>query len=243
MIWYKAWLESRTRFLIATALIAVVIGWAILDSESAMRRFDRHPPITFERYVSMVIAGRHLQLVWALAVTLLGAGGLLRESSTGSVLFTLSLPVPRRRWTEVRAIMGAIQSISLAMLSAVIVPLAAIAIGRSYPVWEALKFCGLLAAAGLVFFAIGLLCSALMAGEFSSIAVSEVGVYFVFTADFYFYRWIPNLGIGDLLGGGRLIDRGTGFLTAWPWTAVAISLCVAFALYRVAVEMMDRRDF
>jgi hypothetical protein len=30
MIWYKAWLESRTRFLIAAALVAIVTGWAIL---------------------------------------------------------------------------------------------------------------------------------------------------------------------------------------------------------------------
>ena len=29
MIWYKAWLESRTRFLIAAALIAVVIITAV----------------------------------------------------------------------------------------------------------------------------------------------------------------------------------------------------------------------
>ena len=105
----------------------------------------------------------------------LGAGGLLRENSTGSVPFTLSLPVPRRRWTDVRAAMGAMQSVALAMLPSVVVPLAAIAIGRHYPVWEALKFCGLLAAAGLVFFGIGLLCSATLAG------------------------------------GGRLIDRSTGF--------------------------------
>src|SRR5882672_1044261 len=154
MIWYKTWLESRTRFLIAAALVAVVIGWAILDSENAMRRFDRRPPITFEFYVSTVFAG-HVQLVWALGVAVLGAGGLLRESSTGSLPFTLSLPVPRRRWTEVRAIMGAAQSVALAMLPAIVVPLAAIAIGRSYPVWEAIKFCGLLAAAGLVFFGIG----------------------------------------------------------------------------------------
>jgi len=178
MIWYKAWLESRTRFLIAAALIAVVIGWAILDSENAMRRFDRRPPITFEFYGSIVFAGR-LQLVWALAVALLGAGGLLRESSTASVQFTLSLPVPRRRWTEVRAIMGAMQSIALAMLPVLVVPLAAIAIGRSYPVWEALKFCGLLATAGLVCFGIGLLCSTLLASEFSSIAMSAVAVYFL----------------------------------------------------------------
>ena len=243
MIWYKAWIESHTRFLIAAALVAVVIGWAILDSENAMRRFDRHPPLTFEPYVSMVIASRHLQLVWALAVVLLGAGGLLRENSTGSVLFTLSLPVPRRRWTEVRAIMGGMQSIALAMIPVLVVPLAALAIGRSYPVWEAVKFSGLLSAAGLVFFGIGLLCSTIFASEFSAIAVSAVGVYFLFTADMYLYRWIPNLGIGDLLGGGRFIDRGTGFLTGWPWIAVAMSLGVTLALYRIAVELLERRDF
>ena len=104
------------------------------------------------------------------------------------------------------------------------------------PGLEALKFSGLLAAAGLVFFGIGLLCSALLANEISAIAVSAVGVYFLFTADIYLYRWIPDLGIGIITQRRRaLIDR-TQRHSPSVWAAVAVSLAVTLALYRIAVS-------
>ena len=82
-IWYKSWLESRTRFLGAAAILLIVVGWAILDAERGMSRFDRISRLTFEQYVAYLFAGR-LQLVWVASALLLGLGGLVREGALGS---------------------------------------------------------------------------------------------------------------------------------------------------------------
>jgi hypothetical protein len=62
-LWRKSWLESRIRFVGAAAVMALVIGWDILDSKHGMSRFDRIPPITFTQYVAYLFTGR-LQWVW-----------------------------------------------------------------------------------------------------------------------------------------------------------------------------------
>jgi hypothetical protein len=51
-LWHKSWLESRTRFICAAAVMLLVVSWDILDSEHGMSRFDKIPPITFQQYVA-----------------------------------------------------------------------------------------------------------------------------------------------------------------------------------------------
>ncbi len=58
MIWRKTWVESRTRFLIAAVVMVLTIGWAILNCDEAMRRWDAKPPITYTRYVYSIYASR-----------------------------------------------------------------------------------------------------------------------------------------------------------------------------------------
>src|SRR5882724_7654191 len=136
MIWYKAWLESRARFLVAAIVIVAVLGWAIFDAEHAMKRFDSHPPITYGLYVWFVLTGR-FQPVWVLSILILGLGGLLRERSLGTAQYTLALPVSRRRWMIARAGLGLAESAVLAMLPAIVIPIISQVIGRSYTVIEA----------------------------------------------------------------------------------------------------------
>jgi hypothetical protein len=108
------------------------------------------------------------------SILLLGLGGLLREERLGTAQFTLTLPFRRRQWLQVRAALGSIQAAVLALVPVLVIPLAAHVIGHSYPIWEALKFSGLLFAAGLVFFFDAIFWSSLLGGEFSAIAVSGI---------------------------------------------------------------------
>src|ERR1700730_13793549 len=78
VIWFKTWVESRQRFLLASTAVLLAVAWAVLNCDEAMRRFDQVPPIAFTQYVWYVYAGR-FQLVWAASALFLGLGGLLRE--------------------------------------------------------------------------------------------------------------------------------------------------------------------
>ncbi len=85
MLWYKAWLETRSRFLIA------LVGAVALCSRLVVVFLNKGAP----NQLSQVLHATHetLAAVWLLAVTLIMMGGLLRERAVGSSSFTLSLPV------------------------------------------------------------------------------------------------------------------------------------------------------
>jgi ABC-type transport system involved in multi-copper enzyme maturation permease subunit len=246
-IWQKSWLESRLRFFIAAALMLLVVGWDILDAERGMRRFDRIPPITFTQYIAYLFGGR-LQLIWMVSAFLLGLGGLVRETVLGTAQFTLSLPFLRREWVLVRVTLGLIQSLTVALIPVLVIPLASSLIGQSYSVWEALKFSGLLFAAGSFFLFVGIFWSSLFAGEFYALLAGSVSILLVFTAQDYLYRWIPafnfpQFNMHGFLAGVEHVDRTTGLLRGWPWRGILNSAAVSTALCYAAVQVVKRRDF
>src|SRR6266496_1216778 len=103
MLWYKAWLETRSRFLISLAGIVVLCSYIVYHG-------DREAlPSTKLSYYYHVLHGGHVALctMWVAAVTLLMMGGLLREKAVGASSFTLSLPVSRRQLMAVRICVGA----------------------------------------------------------------------------------------------------------------------------------------
>jgi hypothetical protein len=246
-LWHKSWLESRARFLGAAALMLLVIGWDILDSKHGMSRFDRTPPITFTEYVAYLFRG-HVQWVWVASVLLLGLGGLVREDRLGTAQFTLTLPFRRRQWMQVRAALGLLQAAVLALIPVFVIPLASRVLGYSYSGWEALKFSGLLYAAGAVFFFGGIFWSSLLGGEFSAVAISGFSVLLAFTAQDYLYRWIPSFrfpyfNMSAFLGGYDFLNSATGLLDGWPWPGIAKSICAAGVLFAISTAIVERRDF
>lgn len=242
MIWRKTWLESRGRFLVMAVLLALTVGWWILDAERQMARYDSKPPMTFTRYVSIVYGG-HIQLFWVASCILLGLGGLLREHTHGTAQFTLTLPISRQRWMAVRAAIAAAEAAVLALVPVVVIPIAATMIGRVYPPWQALKFSALLFFAGLVFLSLSIFYSSLLPGDFAAVSVGAMSLYVVFTSQSYFYSWFPRFNMSRFLSGFEFLDLRTGFLTAWPWPGVFVSLSVASVLLWAAIEVIRRRDF
>jgi ABC-type transport system involved in multi-copper enzyme maturation permease subunit len=112
MLWYKAWLETRSRFLIC------LLGMVALCSASVLYG-DRN--VAYEvgsDYYNYVLFEGHqlLVLMWTLATTLIMTGGLLREKANGSSSFTLALPVSRRRLMVVRICTGLTQAFVLAIV-------------------------------------------------------------------------------------------------------------------------------
>jgi hypothetical protein len=108
MLWYKAWLETRSRFLIE------LIGCLALCPRLVVN-FMRNG--SYGQPGQVLHAAREiLAVVWLLAVTLIMMGGLLREKAIGSSSFTLSLPVSRLRLMSVCVGLGLVEAIVLATL-------------------------------------------------------------------------------------------------------------------------------
>jgi ABC-type transport system involved in multi-copper enzyme maturation permease subunit len=161
MLWYKAWLETRSRFLISLVGMVALCSVFVLHGD---RDAIYEVPADYYNYV--LFAGHQiLVMMWALAVTLIMMGGLLREKATGSSAFTLALPVSRTRLMVVRICMGLAQAAVLA-----IVPWAAMftvgsIFGKTHSVSQAAFYLVLLLGGGLVFFAMAVLISSLISGE------------------------------------------------------------------------------
>jgi hypothetical protein len=143
----------------------------------------------------------------------------------------------------VRAALGCVEACALALVPALVIPMAARFIGHSYPFWEALKFSALLWVAGTVFMCATFFWSSIVPSEGASLALGGLCAFIAYTTHDYLYRWLPYFRMSDLLSGGDLINRATGYLEAWPWPGVFKSVAIALLLCWTAIELVDRRDF
>ena len=164
MLWYKAWLETRSRFLIA------LVGSVALCSRLVVVFLSKGAP----NQLSQVLHATHETLagVWLLAVTLIMMGGLLRERAVGSSSFTLSLPVTRLRLVSIRIAMGLMEAILLAILPWIAMLFAANVANQTHFIAQASIHVFLLLGGGVLFLAAAFLISSFVEGEYTAPIVS-----------------------------------------------------------------------
>lgn len=179
MLFYKAWLESRTRFLLGllalTGLSAVFVFF-----NNDVRTIVTEHEVGYVEYIWKGIFKGHLRDVYVVVTLLMGLGGLDRERSYGTAACTLALPVSRWRLIAARGITGMIETAVLAFLPASMVPALSPFIGESYPWSMALQFGTLWTIGGILIFTIGFLASVIFVGEYSA-AIAALVILFGYT--------------------------------------------------------------
>jgi len=158
MLWYKAWLETRSRFLISLLGIVAVCSFDVyLGDRNAL------PSTKAVDYYLVLINGHMvLAMMWVIATTLLMMGGLLREKASGMSSFTLALPVSRAHLVLVRIGMGLMQSVVLAIVPWSVMFLIGATVGKTHSVSLTIFYIVVLLGGGSLFFAIALLISSLV---------------------------------------------------------------------------------
>lgn len=120
MLWYKAWLETRWRFAFMAG--SMLVAWA---APHWAPLFHLRPPTGVPE--TRLWLGIHLASVflYVFAAILLAGSGINSQTAYAatsgfhpSMLFTLSLPVSRRRLLFVRAGLGALQTCFLVVTMA-----------------------------------------------------------------------------------------------------------------------------
>src|SRR4030095_16811011 len=126
MLWYKAWLDTRWRFVIPLVVVAVNVWGLILEYPPVadlLRSVQVHPDAlvqsgalgrailesvdaerTYRGYIWYPWFRNNLSQLAILFAVLLGSGNLL--SGGAGTLFTLSLPRSRNAWLATRAALG-----------------------------------------------------------------------------------------------------------------------------------------
>src|SRR4029453_18003414 len=120
MLWHKAWLETRWRFISALLILTVLAASNVFDYLATQRLLPQLNATTeipaaeatglgdlireaieiqkdFRGFIWDQAFRQNLPQMGVFFAILLGCGGLLSEASKGSALFTLSLPVTRKQ--------------------------------------------------------------------------------------------------------------------------------------------------
>ncbi len=153
MLWYKSWIETRWRFLIGLFILTCSAAGAVLTYPRVQELMEYVPTnlggiIGDKIREAADLASTYRGFVWSnwfrqnlaqtgtLFAVLLGIASVFSPSR--GALFTLSLPVSRRRLLGVRAATGLVELSVLAFLPSLLIPLLAPAIHQTYGVGDTL---------------------------------------------------------------------------------------------------------
>jgi len=109
MLWYKAWRESRVRFLASAVALAVICASFVFFHRDASGGISDEP-LSYTVYVWRITYKGYLRELFMILAILLGLGGLTREGDQRTAGFTLALPgadgdcsLPARWWASDRS--------------------------------------------------------------------------------------------------------------------------------------------
>ena len=184
MLWYKAWRESRARFLLLVLFtLGFCLYWIIVWRANVRENSAKgHPTLVTMAYGAVFPVQRLAVAYLVVIVPLLSMGGLLRERGRGTAGLSLSIPLSRARHMSTRAAVGAVEMAVLAALPAVLIPMFLPLVKEAHPVPVALHFVLLWVVCGAPIFALGLLSSTVLTGEYTPLIASVMAalsyVYF-----------------------------------------------------------------
>ena len=235
MLWYKAWLETRSRFLASLATLTLFSAIFVHHAQGLLR-----PEWKSDFNRLLFIHQQFLVIMWVLAVVLLGMGGLIPEKSVGTSSFTLALPVSRARLLGVRVGMGVLEAIVLAVVPWLAVFLVVSLARNRISITQVVSYILLLVGGGTVYFAMAVLISSLVAGEYAAPAVAY-GI--VLLTAMLFDAWLRPFNLWRLVTGDFSINRSTYLISGHlPWLGILASLCLAVALLLACTIVVKKRD-
>lgn len=248
MLWYKAWLETRSRFLTSLATLIIFCSLFVHHALyiSCLNTFPcpeevRHSEWRSEFHFLLFVNQQYVVIMWILAVVLLGMGGLVREKALGTSSLTLTLPVSRVRLMLVRAAMGVFQAIVLGVLPWLAVLVISLRANVPISIKQVGSYALLLVGGGLIYFAMAVLVSSLVPGEYTAPALA---FGFVLLAAMLFDNWLRRFNVWRLVTGDLSIDRNTFLLSAHlPWLGILASLSVAGVFLLASILLIETRDF
>jgi ABC-2 type transport system permease protein len=254
MIWYKSWLDTRWRFLVALGLLSISAAGIVLAYPKVLallplvpasdaggelgRRIREAAQLSreFRGYVWSQWFHQTARQEWTAVSVLLGSGGLVAQGSHGA-LFTLSLPVSRTRLLAVRGAAGLLELAAVAVAAVLLLPLLSPAVGERYGVVDALAHAICLFAAGAVFFSLAILLSTSFDDLWRPLLITLAAAVVVAACEQVF-RGLAPYSVFTVMSGDVYFRTGR-----LPWIGIAASLGVSAALFYVASVNLARRDF
>jgi len=227
MLWYKGWLETRFRLLVAVGIVGVVLVTLYSNGLKA-GIFALFGGVVFGvGLLSGLLAGAGITTQPAVQAT---------KGLHGSMLFTLSLPVSRSRLLAVRAALGWLELVGgIGMLCCGIWALFPI-LRATTTAAEMLEYAGVLiiCASGLYFISV-------LLATFLDDQWRMYGSMMAFGA----FWWLPNhapLPASTNIF-RAMVESSPLVAHTMPWTAMAFSLGLAVSLFFAALHVVRTREY
>jgi hypothetical protein len=250
MLWHKAWIDTRWRFLLGLALLLVLACGSSLSfprvrdflggmeipvvaDEEAAAAFRESLEFmrTFRGYVWSQWFAQSFPGLLTLLAALLGSGSPLVKGGSGA-LFSLALPVSRGRWIGTRAGVALAELFALGVAPSVVFAALAPVVGEQFALGEALVY-GVSAFVGAsLFLALAVLLSTAFNDVWRPLLLTCVGaVALAILVPF-------DYGLFQAMGGHSYFRAGT---LAWP--ELLVSAAATAGLVYAAAARIARRDF
>lgn len=247
MVWYKAWLDTRWRFLISLAFACLAVCGVVMFFDDARQlldtrtmNFSSESPLeealreqlealqTFRGYVWFQWFDQNFALLGSLFAALLGSGAPLSTSGHG-LMFSLALPVSRARWMRTRLSLGLAELFALCLLPALAIVLAAPLVGERFPLVDAVVYATCAFVAASVLFGVASLLSTVFNDVWRPLLLTLL------------------LGLAVGLAGVGFFDvmSAYGYFTgeSFPWLGLVACAVLTAALLYAAAATFERRDF
>lgn len=254
MLWYKAWRQTRWRFLVGLGLLlASACGVVIyypevmklmpvaegIQSDGAIGRQIREAvelSREYRGYIWTQWMRQSLVQLGTIFAVLLGTGGSLCQTS-GAPVFTLALPVTRRQLIGSRAVTGLGEWLVLAFVPGLLIPVLSPTVGQSYAVTDILAHALCVFAAGATFYSFAYMLSNIFDDLWRPMLIAfVVAVALAFIEPLVF--GLSRFTVYETMTGEFYFRTGQ-----LPWQGLLIcGLLSASMLYASAV-IAERRDF
>ena len=257
MLWQKAWRETRWRFISAIVILTVMAGSNVYEylvtermlpqlTERVETRIAEAGALgaalreafevqkTFRGFIWYQTFNQNLVQMGVFFAILLGCGGLLSESSKGSALFTLSLPVTRKQLLGARTGVGLAQLFAISIIPPLAISILAPTVGQRFSVVDAIAHGLCIFVVATVFFSLASFLSTLFGDIWRPLLIA-IGIACVMA---FASLVAPQLSIFSVMSGESYFRTGT-----LPWAGMLTSAVLATALLYSAAETLERRDF
>jgi len=247
MLWFKAWRESRPRFLICAGVVAGICLLEVLFEGQAREQLgSKLVPNSYVGYVYRLTYAGTARGLFSLFVGVLGLGGLQRECGLGTAAFTLVLPISRLRLILVRAGMGIAQIGAISLLPAAIIPALSRITHQVYPLSQALQFSLLWFVCGIAGFSAWLLASTVFNSDLTALTVCFAIGFLLGAAEQLspLGTYLPSSNY--VMSGFKMpyLDPNTDLLTGpLPWRILLQMILQAVVLLMLAARVTEKRDF
>jgi ABC-type transport system involved in multi-copper enzyme maturation permease subunit len=251
MLWWKAWRESQTRFILIALTLLAVCALAVVSEPYIQHHRLPFPLHTgngaYSEYIYKLIFAGNAKGIFALLVIFLGLGGLQRERLHNTAGFTLALPVSRFRVVATQIVMGVVELAVLALIPAILIPGLSTLIHLSYPFWIGLHFSVLWFFGGLILFAMSFFLSVVMPGEYTA----PVVCYLALMVHTFVAAWRPlvryRLNLMWVMGEFRTMRWDPAHHSLYPpalsWVRIFVMALISSLVLLAAVRITRRQDF